>query len=139
MTRVAQTVCVLSAVGCPGSERQIIVQDPPPVPCNRPLEEYCGGKPCQLTYEDAKAELRQLVRSGPVLIAAEGTGGRWRLMKSSDGFVGAEEYFDESGTLVSARSFTDVITNSACPGWSQFGPPPTCQETLTIDHLAESR
>lgn len=109
-----------------------VAKEEPEPRCFETMEAFCAGRECP-GYDTWIDEFRRRVRESP-LPAVEGTCADLRFTSRGNGFVSQSEYFDEAGRLVAVRTTTDVITNQTCPGWTHYGRPLTCKETVTVTH-----
>jgi hypothetical protein len=119
---------VVALLGC-GDGRVTIHETGPSAldGCFQPLQSFCATHLCP-SYSDSAAEVRAFAASPGCMSASVGTCGEYRYTLTGSGFTSTTLYFDAEGTVLAARTTTDVILRpySACPGWSHYGQRVSC-------------
>jgi hypothetical protein len=123
---------VLSALGCKKEKADAPteasnaapVREAPKLPT---LADYCRG-PCR-TFDAAAAAVRTRADAGGYCLDAtiESCDGV-RSVEFSDGFSRFAEFFDETGTMIGARTWSDMA-----PAGAVHGKAPTCKPATTTN------
>jgi hypothetical protein len=128
----ALTVVALGLFACGGSDED--GDDPfgPSRSCRAaPLSQFCASAACP-DYEAAVGATRQHAATFPgVCFATIGTCGSYRYTFVGTGFTGTSLYFDRSGRVVAAETFSDAIDpRNACGASTFYGTVPRCAKVV---------